>query len=74
MNDEPKRYTPVATINKDMRCAVLEDGRICEFSTMYDRDGEETNDIAAAVTVVAPHPEGAWLVLHMRDFEGVTLH
>lgn len=76
MNDapEPKRYTPVAAISKEERCAVLTDGRICEFSTMYDAEGDETDEIESAVVAVAPHPEGAWLVLHFRDFDGVTLH
>lgn len=74
MTEEPRRYTPVAAISKEKRCAVLTDGRICEFSEMYDEDGLETDDIAVAVTVIAPHPDGAWIVLHFRDFEGVTLH
>lgn len=76
MNDveEPKQYTPVAAISKEERCAVLTDGRICEFATMYDAEGDETDEVEAAVIAVAPHPEGTWLVLQLHEFDGMTIH
>lgn len=75
MNEQvERRFTPVAAISKDEQCAVLEDGRICKFTDMYDVDGLETDDVAEAVTAIAKHPEGAWIVLHFRDFDGVTIH
>lgn len=69
-----KAYTPVAAISKDEQCAVLEDGRICKFDKMYDAEGDETDDVTTAVSAIAPHPDGPWIVLRLHEFEGVTLH
>lgn len=77
MNDEPeqkKRYMPVAAVCIDERCAVLEDGRVCKFQEMYDANGDETDDTAVAVRAIAPHPDGPWIVLHLEEFEGMTIH
>ncbi len=72
MGDE--KYTPVAAISLEAQCVVLEDGRTAAFTKMYDADGEETNDVEAAVTALAAHPDGPVIVLHLGKFPPVTLH
>ncbi len=74
MTEEPLRYTPVAAVSLEHRYAVLEDGRICGFTEMFDTNGALTTDTAAAVVAVAPHPDGVWLVLHLNEFDGATIH
>lgn len=73
--DEPqKKYTPIAAVSVGGQCIVLEDGRVANFSKMYDADGNETTDTSVAITAVTFHPEGAWVVLHLREYDSVTLH
>lgn len=72
MGDE--KYTPVAAVSIDRRCVVLEDGRTAAFTNMYDANGDETTDTSAAVTAVAEHPDGPWIVLHMQKFKPTTIH
>ncbi|WP_454627752.1 hypothetical protein [Bradyrhizobium cenepequi] len=64
----------VAALNRSGKYAILADDRIAPFTEMFDEDGEETADISVAVTAVAKHPDGLWIVIALGEWESVTLH
>lgn len=64
----------VAALSKEGKYVVLADGRIAPFTELYDEEGEETADINLAISAVASHPDGLWLVINLSEWESITLH
>jgi hypothetical protein len=64
----------VIAISRSEAIAVLDDGTTAQFSNMFDRDGDETEDVAEAVTAVVRMPDGMWEVLDLQEFEPVSRH
>lgn len=62
-----------SAVNVPGRVAVLDSGETIAFSTMFDFDGDETDDADQAVSVVAPLPTGGWAVILLDEFERVPL-
>lgn len=64
----------VIAINKSNCYSMLRDGTICHWSRMYDRYGEETRDIAEAITAVHPLPDGTWEIVFLHAWKTQTIH
>lgn len=64
----------VTALNRAGKYVVLDDDRIAPFTEMFDGDGEETADISVAISAVAKHPDGLWLVIDLCEWESITLH
>lgn len=47
----------------------MEDGRTLPITNMFDVDGDETDDPAMAVSVVAALPDGKWLAAQCYEGE-----
>jgi hypothetical protein len=65
----------IAAISRKMRCIVLDDGRVAEFTEYYDAEGNEIEDIDKAVSAVAEHPDGmGWFAIELADWDEQTIH
>ena len=64
----------VDAISRTRRIAILEDGAIVPLGLFLDRDGDETDEIDAAVIAIAALPDGRWIVIDLADFERRLLH
>lgn len=58
----------IDAIHRARRVAILEDGTLVPMDVLLDRDGDETDDIEAAVAAVAPLPDGRWAVIDFTQF------
>jgi hypothetical protein len=65
----------IAAISRKMRCIVLTDGRVAEFTDYYDAEGNEIEGIENAVSAVAEHPDGTgWLAINLDEWDEQTIH
>lgn len=64
----------VVTINKSSCYSMLRDGTICHWSRMYDAEGEETLDVAEAITATHPLPDGTWNTIFIHEWINQTIH
>jgi len=65
----------IAAISRKMRCIVLTDGRVANFTDYYDIDGNEIEDIDHAVSAVAEHPDGTgWMAINLDEWDEQTIH
>lgn len=64
----------IVAVNVSDRVALTDDGMVIEFDTMFDRDGEETDDTNAATVAIVELPNGNWAVLAFRDFDPTMVH
>ena len=64
----------IACVNRALRVAVTEDGQELPVTNMFDGDGDETDDVDAAVTCVAgPDKDGLWLTIDFAEMESVVM-
>ena len=61
-------------VNVESGIALDAEGRALVIASMFDADGDETEDPEAAVAVVAQHPNGSWWAIDLRAFERVEVH
>lgn len=54
--------------------AVLDDGTVVHFASMFDCEGDFTESTEEAVVAVAPLPDGSWVVIDLTQFEPATVH
>lgn len=62
------------TVNRAAREFTLDDGTVCPITNLYDWEGDETEDPAAAVSAVGQLPDGRWATIDLREFEPELLH
>lgn len=60
--------TDVAAINVRQGLAMADDGRALKITNMFDEDGDETDDPAAAVVLVIMAAADEWIVVHVDEF------
>lgn len=63
--------TQVSAINLYERLAILDDDQVVKLISMFDIDGEETDDPEEAITAVAELPGDYWEVVDLEEFERV---
>ena len=66
----------ISFVNVTDRYVMLESGESVPITNLFDVDGDETEEDADVVAVVAgPDPEGMWLTVDLSEFESeVTIH
>lgn len=64
----------IVAVNFRSSYALLGDGRIVPFVTMFDENGDRTDDSWEAFTATIKHPDGGWLVVELDQYEMVVLH
>lgn len=68
------RVVYVLAVNRGQRVAYRDDDVIGDFDTLYDADGEETDDEDEAVTVLVKWRTGGFTPLQLADYETGRLH
>jgi len=63
----------VALVYKERKFAVLTNGWIVGFSSMYDIDGDETDDIEIAQHALVSAPDGTWITIKLDYFKSPLL-
>lgn len=64
----------VAFLQLSHGLAILDDGRVCEVTQMFDRFGDETEGPNEAFAAVARMPCGNWLSIDLSMFEHQETH
>ena len=64
----------IVAINKKNKLAITDCNIACGVQTWIDSEGEETDDVDAAVCAVVPLPNGQWASVDLRNFENVKAH
>jgi len=64
----------VAFLQLSHGLVILDDGRVCEITQMFDRFGDETEDPSQAMAAVARLPSGNWLSIDLSMFEHQETH
>lgn len=59
----------VEAINRRMKIAVTDTDELCDFDTMFDIEGDETNDPDECVVAIVRLPNGLFEVIKLGDFE-----
>lgn len=59
----------VTAINRRMKIAVTDTYEIVDFDSMFDIEGDETDDPEDCVVAVVHLPDGMWEVIKLGDFE-----
>lgn len=63
----------VAMIHLARAIAITEDGQELPITNSFDSGGDECSPDGAVACVAGPDKEGYWLVIDLRQFEGVTV-
>lgn len=64
----------VVAINRKQRVALLGNGSIVHFTSMFDCDGDKTNNSDEAYRAVAQLPSGTWACISLDQFEPIEIH
>ncbi|AZV00268.1 hypothetical protein [Paracoccus kondratievae] len=64
----------IVSINRAQGLAVTDTGVVCAVTHWFDADGDLTDDREAAVSCVAPLPNGKWAAVDLSEFEPVEVH
>ena len=66
------REPVVSMVNVSQRFAVLTTGEVLQLTNLLDDEGEETDNLDDAVSVVAPMADGRWIAINLRALEKVA--
>ncbi len=64
----------VTAINSSEEIAICDDDVVVPFVKMFSADGNETEDVDDAFTVIVQLPDGMWEVIELDDFDPVRTH
>lgn len=66
----------IEAINREQRLGILDTNEIFSFDTLYDRYGEETDEIDEYGYAVAQLADGKWIVVEFKNFptEHIRVH
>ena len=65
------REPVVSMVNVFQRFAVLTTGEVLLLTNLLDDEGEETDNLDEAVSVVAPMADGRWIAINLRMLKKV---
>jgi|JI8StandDraft_1071087.scaffolds.fasta_scaffold323891_2 hypothetical protein len=58
----------IIAINVHARLALASDDTECEITTLFDADGEETDDEDEAVAAVIRYADNSWFSIELSDY------
>jgi len=61
-------------VNYTDKLVIFDDGSVSPITDMFDDDGEETDDMEAATTVVCKSVDGQWWCVNLAEFERTPRH
>lgn len=64
----------IQAVNRHLRLAVAADNRVGYITSLFDRDGDETEDANGAVSAVIKWSEHCWSAVDLRAFEPAGVH
>lgn len=65
----------VIAVNVPNMQFLTDSGVVCDIETLVDRDGDETDQLWAAVAAVGRFPDGTWVAIDLTAFApGRVLH
>ena len=65
------REPVVSMVNVFQRFDVLTSGEVLLLTNLLDDEGEETDNLDEAVSVVAPMADGRWIAINLRMLKKV---
>jgi len=63
----------LVSVNLTKKIVHVDDGDV-PITSMYDFEGDQTDDADEACVIVAQDPKGAWRTIDLRGFSERTLH
>ena len=63
----------VYAVNVSQRLALMSDSSIRKVTNLFDADGNDTDDPAAAVSCVVKNGEHSWFACKLSEFDRATL-
>jgi hypothetical protein len=64
----------IEAINCSDRVALANDGRMGQITNLFDADGHDTNDIAAAISAVVKLADDEWLTVDLTAFKAIEVN
>ncbi|WP_037076088.1 hypothetical protein [Neorhizobium vignae] len=61
--------TEIEAINCSGRVALAADGRVGHITNLFDAEGNETDDVATAISAVVKLADDQWLTVDLLAFQ-----